>query len=63
MGFLGKLVSAGVKTVLTPVAIVSDVANVAIGNEPNSTKELLESAGEDICDATDDLADGKIIGK
>lgn len=51
MGFFSSIVSATVKTVLTPVAIAKDVVNVAIGEEADATKELLESAGEDIEDA------------
>lgn len=51
MGFFSSIVSATVKTVLTPVAIAKDVINVAIGEEADATKELLESAREDIEDA------------
>lgn len=61
MGFLSGLFSATVKTVLTPVAIVKDVVNVATGEEADATKQLLESAGDDVKDATEDLADGEII--
>ena len=55
MGFLSNLVSSVVKVTLTPVAIVKDVVNVAIGEEANSTKELLKSAGEDASKAIDDV--------
>lgn len=61
MGFLSGLFSAAVKTVLTPVAIVKDVVNVATGEDADATKHLLESAGDDVKDATDDLADGEIL--
>ena len=47
MGFLGNIISATVKTALTPVAIVKDVVDVATGNEPESTKKLLKSAAKD----------------
>lgn len=61
MGFLSGLLSATVKTVLTPVAIVKDAVNVATGEEADATKSLLQSAADDVSDATDDLSDGKII--
>ncbi len=61
MGFFSNIISATVKTALTPVAIVKDTINVAAGEEPEDTKNLLESAGEDLQDAGDDLADGEIL--
>lgn len=61
MGFLSEMFSAVVKTVLTPVAIVKDVVNVATGEEADATKNLLNSAGEDVENSIDDLADGKIL--
>jgi hypothetical protein len=61
MSFLSNIFSATVKTVLTPVAIVKDVVNVATGEEPDATKELLASAGDDVSEATKDLADGNIL--
>lgn len=60
MGFFSNLVSATVKTVLTPVAIVKDVVNVATGEEANTTKKLLNSAKNDIEDAGDDLVNGEL---
>lgn len=60
MGFLGNLVSATVKTVLTPVAVVKDAVNVVTGEEADATKNLLNSAKEDASDAFDDLFDGEI---
>lgn len=44
MGFLSKMLSATVKTVLTPVAIVKDAVNIVTGEEPDSTKNLHQSA-------------------
>lgn len=61
MGFLTNLVSAAVKTVLTPVAVVKDVVNVATGEEADATKKLLESASDDVEEAGDDLADGNML--
>ncbi len=47
MGFLTNLISATVKTVLTPVAIVKDVIDIATGEEAENTKRLLKSAAKD----------------
>lgn len=47
MGFLTNLVSATVKTALTPVAVVKDVVDVATGGESENTKKLLKSAAKD----------------
>jgi hypothetical protein len=60
MGFLTNLVSATVKTALTPVAVVKDVVNVIRDEEADSTKNLLNSVGDDLNDAADDLVDGNI---
>ena len=60
MGFLSSIVSATVKTVLTPVAVVKDVVNVATGEEADSTKTIIASAIEDVEDSFDDLADGDL---
>tara|TARA_B110001450_G_C17261255_1_gene335615 strand:- start:11 stop:232 length:222 start_codon:yes stop_codon:yes gene_type:complete len=47
MGFLTNLISATVKTALTPVAVVKDVVDVATGKEAENTKKLLKSAAKD----------------
>jgi hypothetical protein len=60
MGFFSNIISATVKTVLTPVAVVKDVVNVTTGNEANSTKKLLDSAQDDASKALDDLFDGEV---
>lgn len=54
MGFFSNILSATVKTALTPIAVVKDAVNVVTGEEPEETKKLLESAGEDIEQAVDD---------
>jgi hypothetical protein len=52
MGIFSNLVSAAVKIAVTPVAIVKDATEVALGNsKPSNTKEILESAGKDLEDA------------
>ena len=61
MGFLSGMFSAVVKTALTPVAVVKDAVNVVTGDEPDTTKSLLESAAEDVSDAADDLGDGEML--
>lgn len=61
MGFLSGLFSATVKTVLTPVAIVKDVVNIATGEDADATKHLLESAGDDVKEAADDFEDGEFL--
>ena len=56
-GIVGSVVSATVKTALTPVAVVKDAYNVATGEEADTTKNLLSSAGEDLEDAWDETGD------
>ena len=60
MGFFSNIISATVKTALTPVAIVKDVVNVATGDEADATKKLLSSAKKDADDAFDDLGDAEL---
>lgn len=61
MGFLSNMFSATVKTVLTPVAIVKDVVNVVIDEDVDTTKELIQSAIEDIEEGFDNLGDGELL--
>ncbi len=58
MGFFSNIISATVKTVLTPVAIIKDAVDIIKGEEPDNTKSLLQSAGEDLCDAVDEACGG-----
>lgn len=55
MGFFSSIISSAVKVAITPVAIVKDVVNVAIGEEPDTTKEILKSAGKDAEEAFDSI--------
>lgn len=55
MGFLTNLISATVKTALTPVAIVKDVVCVATGKDAENTKRLLKSAAKDVGRAGDTM--------
>jgi len=61
MGFLTNIVSATIKTALTPVAVVVDVVNVVTGQDADATKKLLSSAVKDTGDAVDDLCDGNAL--
>lgn len=60
MGFFNNILSATVKTALTPLAVAKDAVNVVSGEEPNTTKQLLESARNDASDAFDDLGDAEL---
>ena len=55
MGFFDNIISATVKTIITPVAIVKDVVNVSIGKEADSTKKHIESITGDVNDAFEDI--------
>jgi len=58
MGFLGKLLSATVKTAVTPLAVLKDISEAG---ENNTTGEILDSALEDLGDSLEDLKDGNLI--
>jgi transposase-like protein len=60
MGFFSEIISATVKTALTPVAVVKDAVKVAVGVDPDSTKKLLQSAVDDVENGFSDLADGEL---
>jgi hypothetical protein len=61
MGFLTNLLSATVKTALTPIAVVKDAVNIATGEDVDATKDLLSSAVSDIAEGLDDLGDGEVL--
>jgi len=61
MGFLSKIISATVKTALTPIAIVKDAVKIVTGEEADATKDLLESAADDVAESTEDLGDGNFL--
>jgi hypothetical protein len=60
MGFFSNIISATVKTALTPIAIVKDAVSVVTGEEVTATKELLDDAKKDAEKAADNLADGNL---
>ncbi len=58
MGFLGKLIKAGIDTVSLPVAIVKDVATMGgaiTGEREPYTIKKLKDVGKDIEEAKDEL--------
>lgn len=61
MGFLKKIASATIKTVLTPVAIVADVVTIMSDSESSVTEDLLTSALKDVKESVNDLSEGDII--
>ena len=61
MGFLTNLVSASVKTALTPIAVIKDAVDIVRGEEPETTKSLLDSAVKDVAEAVDSLGDAELL--
>ena len=61
MGFLSNILSATVKTVLTPVAVVKDAVNVVTGEEADATRKLISSAVDDVEEGFDELGDGDVL--
>lgn len=55
MGFLGNILSAGIKVVTAPIAVVADVIDVANGEKPENTANQLGSAVEDVVKGIDEL--------
>lgn len=53
--FLSDVASATIKTVASPIAVVKDVVDIAIGDEPVATKKLIKSVGNDLTDAFDEM--------
>lgn len=53
--FITDVASATVKVALTPIAVVKDVVNIATDTEPTATKDLLQSAGEDLAEAGNEI--------
>lgn len=54
--FIGNVTSAAVKVVLTPVAVVADVAVKVVTNEnPELAEGCIKSASKDMQDAVDEI--------
>lgn len=58
MGFLSNILSATVKTVVSPIAVVKDVVK---GEPFETTEEVLGSAVEDLDESIEDLLDGDLF--
>ena len=61
MGFLGSILNAAVKTVVTPLAVVEDALTHLEGNEPKHTKKLVEEIGKDLDKSLKKLSKGKLL--
>jgi DNA-binding protein YbaB len=61
MGFFSNIISAAVKTALTPVAVTVDAVKLATGEDADTTSDLLTSAAENVTTAVEDLTEGEII--
>jgi DNA-binding protein YbaB len=61
MGFISNIISAAVKTALTPVAVTVDAVKLATGEDADTTSDLLTSAAENVTTAVEDLTEGEII--
>jgi len=58
MGLLSKLLSAGIKTIVLPVAMVKDVVDTVNGDSGRTkTGKLIDSTLQDLGDAMDDACD------
>jgi hypothetical protein len=61
MSLFSNLISATIKTALTPVALVTDVVHVIKGEEATSTINMVVSATEDVKDGVSQGIEGDII--
>jgi hypothetical protein len=61
MSLFSNLISAAIKTTLSPVALITDVVHVVKGEEPTSTIDIVTSATEDVADGLSDAVEGDII--
>ncbi len=61
MSLFSNLISATIKTALTPVALVTDVVNVIKGEPPTSTINMISSATEDVKDGISQGIEGDIV--
>jgi hypothetical protein len=52
---VGSLGSMAVKTVTTPLAVLSDTVSVATGNEATATKKHISSIQDDLEDIGDEF--------
>lgn len=55
LGFISNIAIATVKTALSPVAVVLDVADILTGEEPEQTMSLMDNIGDDLQTAIDEI--------
>lgn len=53
MGIFGTIFKTVVDVALLPVAVVSDVIEISVGEDPKSTANQLENIKEDLDELTD----------
>jgi hypothetical protein len=61
MSLFSNLISATIKTALTPVTIIADVVHIINGEEPTSTIDMVTSATEDVKDGVSQAIEGDIV--
>ena len=61
MSLFSNLISATIKTALTPVALIADVVHVINSEEPASTINMVVSATEDVKDGISQGIEGDIV--
>ena len=54
-GFIGNAASATIKLATTPIAVVKDVGNITIGEEPTATEKHIKSIADSLEKTVDDL--------
>jgi hypothetical protein len=54
-GFATNLVSATIKTVVSPIAIIDDMANIMGGEPVDSTTNVIRSVSSDLQDAIEEI--------
>lgn len=61
MSFLSNILNATVKVALLPVAIAKDVVNVATGETPEATANMVSSAIEDAKSGITQAIEGDVV--
>ena len=61
MSLFSNLISAAIKTTLSPVGLIADVINAIEGEEPTSTIDIVSSVTEDVKDGISQGIEGDIV--
>jgi hypothetical protein len=61
MSFISSIISATVKTAMIPVAVVSDVVDLAAAEQPKATATTVTSAIDDLKEGFTKAIEGDII--